>query len=134
MSRRTQNVQFKPSHLPEITIGRNYYQLFDSLRVGTKLLEIRTKNNKIIRDILENKTPQEVIFTCGNEWILCIIDDIRQYIDFEAMLAIEDFKKIAPLASDENEVLAGPRSMYSLWHEALGVVVLEIRSQVQEMY
>lgn len=89
---------------------------------GRKTVEVRVAYSNVAR--LE---PGDILLL--NDRHRYVIADIRFYSDFEALVAAEDPKAIAPSLAGREALLAACRAIYPPEKEALGAVALEIQPQ-----
>lgn len=86
---------------------------------GHKTVEVRVGYANILR-----LQPGDVLLF--NNQHRYLIQVIRYYPDFEALVAAENPRAIAPGLSDRSALLTACRAIYPPEKEALGVVALEI--------
>lgn len=109
---RTKTLWIKDEYLQQILEGR-------------KTVEVRVAYSNIAR--LE---PGDILLL--NDQHRYVITDIRRYPDFDALVAAEDPATIAPELPGREALLAACRAVYPPEKEALGVVALEIASQMED--
>jgi ASC-1-like (ASCH) protein len=104
------------SRLKTLWIRDEYLQQILS---GRKTVEVRVAYSNIAR-----LQPGDVLLL--NDQHRYVITDIRRYPDFEAMVAAENPKAIAPDLSGRQALLEARRAIYPPEKEALGVIAMEI--------
>jgi ASC-1-like (ASCH) protein len=104
------------SRLKTLWIKDEYQQQILSSR---KTVEVRVAYSNIAR-----LQPGNVLLL--NDQHRYVITDIRRYPNFEAMVAAENPKTIAPDLPGRQTLLEACRAIYPPEKEALGVVALEI--------
>ncbi len=87
---------------------------------GRKTVEVRVAYKNIDR-----LQPGDMLLL--NEQHRYVINEIRRYPNFEALVAAEDPIAIAPELPDRESLLAACRAFYPPGIEALGTVALELR-------
>ncbi|MFZ3031846.1 MAG: GNAT family N-acetyltransferase [Candidatus Moraniibacteriota bacterium] len=98
-------------------------RFFDLINSGKKPLEVRVGYDAINRI----RAGERISLVTHTSSLNVRVDAIRRYSSFEAMLANEPFRKIAPDVSSEAELLTLLKNIYPPHKEKLGVVVLELK-------
>jgi ASC-1-like (ASCH) protein len=104
------------SRLKTLWIKDEYLQQILS---GRKTVEVRVAYSNIAR-----LQPGDVLLL--NDQHRYVITDIRRYPNFEAMVAAENPRAIAPDLTGRQALLEVCRAIYPSEKEALGVVALEV--------
>jgi len=97
-------------------------RFFDLINSGQKTLEVRVGYDAINRI----QAGEQIQLSTQTSNLQVKVRAIRRYRSFEAMLAKESFKNIAPDVSSQAELLALLKQIYPANKEKLGVVVLEL--------
>ncbi|QQR77131.1 MAG: GNAT family N-acetyltransferase [Candidatus Moraniibacteriota bacterium] len=97
-------------------------KFFDLIKSGRKTLEVRVGYPTISRI----QVGEQINLVTHTESLVVRVNAIRQYASFDAMIAKEPFKNIAPDASSREELLVLLKNIYPANKEKLGVIVLEL--------
>lgn len=95
--------------------------LLSDVLQGKKTLEVRIKN----RWIGSIRAGETIRLSSSTRSTTVFIIAIREYPSFAQMLATEDYRRIASIATSADQVLQGLRAMIRKERESNGVVVIE---------
>jgi ASC-1-like (ASCH) protein len=101
---------------------RIYRKYFELIAKGTKTIEIRVGYSSMMRI----KPGQLLKFVCQDDAAMTEVLAVRQYKTFDALFDAEDYSRINPGLSKE-EQLSEVRKIFPRDKEAMGVLAIEVK-------